>query len=474
MIKYFSKLTAEELEKFGEFVSSPYFNKSKRVTSLFTYLKSLYPEIKKEDINKEALYKHIYGNEPYNDSKARKLLSDFNEAFEKFLLQIEREKDELDDSVKLLRLLNNRGIRKRYEAVHKNIIAQLDKSFLKDDEYYYTRANIAYEDYYFNFEKQRHEYPPQLQERSDNFDYFFIFSKLHAFRDMMNHQSNMVKDLKFRRGFYDEIISHIEKNITNIKDNHPNIYIVYLSFMMETNLDNEAYVKEYETYLGRNLNKIPKNRLNYYYTYLTSYYMKKIRSGAIEVRRNLFNIYKEMDANEFYKIDNTINEGEFTNPTSIAIAISEYKWAENFIEKYKKDLGPGTSPDIVDLAYANIYFYRKNYSEALNQLQSVSDKSPWNYINSKFLLSKIYYEKRDFVQIEYILDNLIHYANRNKMINKAEIDAVEKFSAVMKKIVKCVNKPNEVFVLKKQTDKDKTFIPSRLWLYEKMDEIINK
>ncbi|MBK8983971.1 MAG: hypothetical protein IPM38_17050 [Ignavibacteria bacterium] len=54
-------------------------------------------------------------------------------------------------------------------------------------------------------------------------------------------------------------------------------------------------------------------------------------------------------------------------------------------------------------------------------LNQVDIKDPTYYINSKFLLGRVYYERGETERVNYILDNLIQYKrNKNTLRRAAE------------------------------------------------------
>jgi hypothetical protein len=85
-MKRLNKLDKNTLLRFENFINFPYFNKYKTVINLFSYLKLHYPEISDEHLTKKKISWHVYKQKRVNAEKVRKLISQFNLLFEKFLV----------------------------------------------------------------------------------------------------------------------------------------------------------------------------------------------------------------------------------------------------------------------------------------------------------------------------------------------------------------------------------------------------
>lgn len=471
MIKYFNSLSQEEVEKFDEFVSSPYFNKNEKNIKLFKYLKSLYPFLEPPDIKNEALFKNIY-DEPYNAVKASRMISDFNRVFEKFIYQLEHENNIIYNNLLCLTALSKRGLRKKFEENSKKIIENFDEQFLKDDDYYYTYQNIQYENYSFYRDELSSAFPPeQLQKRSDNLDYFYFFSKLHTFRDMLLYQDNAGKKLNFTHRMRDEILTFIRDNAAELKEHHPNLYIIYLSLMMESNLEDNSFAVEYIEYLAYNHDRIPKGKLKYYYNYLLSFYITKVNNGELSFRKNLLELIKIIDKYNLFLFNEFIPETDFNRAVITALTVGEFEWAEYFINTYGKRLQPDIKENIVNLSLAKLYFYKKDYAKASKWLQKVTEKASSTFINSRILEAKIAYEEKNFISIDYLIEGMRRYLERNKKVREIDVINNKKFLYFLRELVKLHSNKENTLIIKKQLDNEEGFVPDKYWLYAKIGEL---
>src|SRR4030095_15838530 len=206
MLRSLNDLTALEIEQLGNFMVSPFFNSRPKLISLFHYLKKKYPNISKLDISKETIFAEIYKDENYSDTKVRKLISDFTILFEKFLVHIEMAKIDGDyEKTILLEALQKRGMAKRYELNYREINKLLSEKFIKDDIYYRNIARIETLNSFGTYGNGTEtETAKSLQNASDNIDFYFIFSKLHVFREMVIRRMISNEKFNFKMAFFED------------------------------------------------------------------------------------------------------------------------------------------------------------------------------------------------------------------------------------------------------------------------------
>lgn len=475
MIEYFKYLSKSEVEKFEQFVNSPYHNNSQRIIKLFDYLYSKYPDIEPKVINREAISSSVYPSEKYNDTNIRKLLSKFTAIFEKFLVQLEFENEERRNKTLLLRSLRVRSMNKRFESNFKEISELQSKSFSKDDSHYENQFNLERENYYFNFNKLKFTFASCLQSKSDVLDYHFIFSKLHTFNEMFNSQRISGKILPYNKTFLNEIISFIEANKRTISLKHPNIYIIYHQIMMSIYND-VKYLNELFRYIKVNEKKFSKVQLSYYYYYLASYFMHEINKGQLKYFEEVFKIYKIMWNKDFFLIDNTLTDLDFNSIVNTGLAMKEFEWVEQFIDKYKNNIERTVAKDAYNMARAKIFFYKKDYNNVFPHLSNINYKDPNYYFNSKSLLGRVYYEMKNIDGVRYIIENLRQYLREKQTLTREYIQVISTFNKYMMELIKlsekkAANRKSGQFVLRKELDNEKKFVSHKSWFYEKINEL---
>ena len=475
MLEYFKDLTEEELVKFEKFVCSPYFNSQKNNVRMFEYLKGLHPDIKKDDISKKSLSINIYGEKDVNDVKIRKLISEFSLLMEKFYTQIEVDNESLRNKILLLQSLRKRGLQKRFEMNYNSTFKLLKKSFSKDESYYLNKINLVNEMFYFKFGDIRGEIEKGIQEKSDNLDYYFAFTKLHAFNEMIHNEGTKNKNSFFKKNYFDEIIRQVEENKGIIAKYHPNLLIIYYVVMMFETMD-DKFLNKLTDYLKNKGSKFHTNNLKYYYHYITQYYIKKTNLGQIQYREKAFEFYKYMREKKLFIIDNIITDFEFNNVVNISLALKEYDWLDCFVEEYKKYLDPSFAKDAYNLAKAKLMFGRKDYKNIFQYLNNVDFKDANYYAHSKFLLGRVYFDMGNINEAKYIVDNLKQYLRTKKEITSEQAETIKIFYYYLNELVKIIESDSESkkslkIIFTKELNNEKKLVPNKNWFYEKINAV---
>ncbi len=107
LIDILRTFSAEEMKKFGEMISSPYFNKQTPLIKLFDQIKIYYPEFRNEGLRKEIVYSGILPHKKYNYGSMKNLIFDLQKLAEKFITDQEIQKNKFELKKSLINTLQN-------------------------------------------------------------------------------------------------------------------------------------------------------------------------------------------------------------------------------------------------------------------------------------------------------------------------------------------------------------------------------
>jgi hypothetical protein len=135
-------LNKKELDRFGKFLSSPFFNTEDRFVKVFNVIKS-----EKENITREKIIRNLFGaGVSTTDARFRKLVSEFMALFERYLSEMEFEKDRYRRQMTLKqfagRHLNGYYTRQKVEAEVRTTGIKDEKYYSQMLEYYSFRYKI--------------------------------------------------------------------------------------------------------------------------------------------------------------------------------------------------------------------------------------------------------------------------------------------------------------------------------------------
>ena len=150
MFELLHGLSQQEFKKLGEFIKSPYHNKSTNVIRLYDMLNKKYSIIREQNLSVEDISSFIYNEKGGDSSRVRSLISDFAKLVEKFLILTEWEKNEIYQKTLLLTSLNQRNIIRTFNSTLNETLAVQEAEFNRDEDYYYNMIFLEVESFNYN------------------------------------------------------------------------------------------------------------------------------------------------------------------------------------------------------------------------------------------------------------------------------------------------------------------------------------
>ena len=472
LIRILRGLSKTEFKKFGDFLKSPYYNKSEKVIQLYDFLKDNYSEYEVDNITKESIAEYVYPETEYDEQKIRTLVSDFIKLIEKFLIVIEDEKNEVYQKLQLIRALNDRNISQSFSMVLKEALEMQKTEFNRDEDYYYNQMYLELESLNYKFKRDETFDREDYNKITSNIDLFFIITKLDMLHNVSIHEKNIKPDSNFNEWMYDEIIQYIEKNISLMKKEHPIIYMKYLILMSILNPDEEKYYESLKKYFTINWKKFNIFTREYVFGSLENYAVDRYNKGFLKFKNDRFFIYEFIEDNNILYYGNLISHIDFLNSITSALAVDEVVWAEKFYDKYKDKILPELKEDVLNLSLARIYYSKKEYEKAIMILNRISYKKYSFYLRSKTILAQIYYDNKDYEPTGYLIDAAKHYLNRKRgKMSVSEYDMFRNFFVFLGRLLN-LSKEDKYF-FKKELEK-KSNIVNKEWLLDKTREFGKK
>ena len=88
-------ISQSEYRRFGEFLNSPYHNKSRNILQLYELINERFDNFDSNTISIKKIAGYIYGGGKKSDQNARTLISNFTKLLEKFFVYTEFDKNPL-------------------------------------------------------------------------------------------------------------------------------------------------------------------------------------------------------------------------------------------------------------------------------------------------------------------------------------------------------------------------------------------
>ena len=464
-------ISPAEFRKFGEFLNSPYHNKSRKIIQLYELINFNYDEFDANVITNEKIAKAIFSGEGDKDQNVRTLISSFTALLEEFLVIEELNNNSLHGKTFLLKSLRDRNILKTFDMVSKEITEIQQKDFNRNTDYYYNE--FTFKETWLNYhgEDLDLDLDKSYQEMSDNADHLFIVTKLKVLNTVISRK--ILSGISIYKTYWavENILKYIEKNIDEIEQHHPIIYSEYKILMMVLEPDKVKHFHDLEKHVFHNISRYNEEELEQVYYSLSNYCVNKIALGEDKFVNELYKIHSNFEKTGFYEKNKNLQYTDFIGVIICGLNMKQMKWVEHFFETYKGNIASEVKRDTINLSSALIAFQNKKYKDCIGFLSKVGYKYTYFYLKSKETLIKAYYELGEIESLEAVVDAAKHYLKRHKEMLSIHFDRYILFLNYVINLMKLDKKQKpELKMLMKKLDENRTTI-AREWLIEKIIEM---
>jgi len=428
LIKLLKTFTPEEIKKFSEFISSPYFNKNKNVIKLYEILKKAYPNFDK--LTKENIYSEIFPGKKYMDNNLRVLMHQLHESAKEFTTQEYFIDIKYNYRYKeaLIANLYERGLYKESGKEIDNAILELKKLDFKDAEYFQFKFLMEYEKLYYlqlihQGKYEKYFTKSNIETPFRNLKNYFVIKVLSFYNIVLN--TKILYKIDIDTSLLEKIFSSFDYELFN---DSPLIQIYYKIIMLLTT-DDEKYYYTIKDLVLKHEKFLSPVRLDDIYVNMENYCRRKIRAGEKHYRRELFEILKLDLDKKIYKYEPYMPQNFYKNVLQYAAELKEFEWSENFILKYKDELRSDYRETVYCYCKAFLEAEKNNYEKALEYLSTLNTDELYLKIDVKLLQARLYYELNEYDSLNSAIDTTRHFLKNNKFI--AENRRVQ-FSTIIK------------------------------------------
>lgn len=480
IIQILDGIDKKELKSLYDFVNSPFFNKSRRLSDFYELIYKNYDVYKANGLTKKELAKKLYPGETYSkktDENIRKLLSDFGKLLDSYLITSRFMQDEDQNAMALVKTLRERGVEDRFRKKLADLKKKQEKVKYRDEKYYKLESELLDEALELEFTKKMLSYSETDQRASDYTDWNFIINKLRHYILMWNKQFYNKESLGYNWSFYYDIINFIDKNKNSIENSHPVINFMY-NVLMLYNEEEKVSLNDAKDFLIKNFMVFPADIYLQYNWELINYAMLQVNKGKIEHRRDILDMIKNLDERNYITKSKYLFPTNFKIAVDIAFAEKEYDWAEYFINKYKTKIQKEFANGLTNLSLAKLNFFKGEYHNAKLYQAKVAYNDYIHYFDAKILLARIEFEKKDYNNVLGVLETLKKFIKSHNELPEIYLKSFQKFVINISLLMKIYEEEllgNDVeHSTKKLYDSvidSEGYIYAKNWFIEKLEQI---
>lgn len=497
LITLLEKLSSKDLNRFEDYLRSPYFCKGTILAEVFSILKKHHfnnRKFSKRDIrlntqNSEILttvLNKLSPHKKFNEARIRNIFSKLHKELIRFLGFESFLNSGTDQLKHLLTVINQKHLGNEWEKAIKHYIDGFSSLI---DSSFFLNSHII-ESYKFNFsylnKKVKKIDQAKLELGCINnstaylFYYFimefvssFITNRTYLHQYNLSQQNSLIEKL-VKKGLINELGKVLDKN-----DRHIfviEIYSILLEMFIST--DNKQLYFQYRNLVFKNISNFSRDEIYFHFINIITYLTINLKNEANEsYSKELMEIYKVMLDKEYY-INSAINHLPrelYRNILFHGLKMKELKWVNDFIMNYSRKVHPEEIRNLESYGYAYLNYYEGRYSESLKHLNEINT----NYFLYKFdlrnLTLRLYYE------LDYLEETLCQikaykeYLRNNKVIASEKNTRYANFIKYYDKFIqlRLNNKFNDIDYLLYLIKKNKS-VAFKEWLTGKIIKFLNK
>ncbi|MFN0276815.1 MAG: hypothetical protein ACKVPJ_13795 [Chitinophagales bacterium] len=461
------KLQKEDLNRFSDYLLSPYFNKKKVLCNFWDALKKYAPDFIFDEKQKKQVFTAAF-HKTFNDAYYRNICSDMLSAVLHFLtiksfeknnqlvsetgvdMLIEKELYELADKQLKLAQKNSEKTTGRYIDRLKNRIWFNDKE---------TTLKIR---------KSRNKQEEIATYMYENTGYKKImdYMLVKCFLQFLNKQ-------KAASSSGIQSITREAEKILAIYENglhSGDLFVKYYYLVTKIRLlkDDSRY-PELKKLLMKNEAGLVSEDLENIVIAMLSCLSEKVESGDSYWYNEMLEVYDFRLKNKLWNLNGNLSYVALFNIVFIALQLNKIQYAEYVVEKYPLYVAANIRKNITDLCLAYIHFYKNDIAAAHKYLVKIETENIMIKYELRTLQSMIYFEQKEYLVLLSYLDSFKHFISYN-------IDSLEeiisnnriKFCAYLSQLVKVKTDPDKKNEKKLKAEIEADQFLLKDWLLEKL------
>ncbi|MCB0728570.1 MAG: hypothetical protein KDD00_14000 [Ignavibacteriae bacterium] len=474
LLKTFSK---EEIKKFDDLLSSPYFNKKKTLIRFYSELMKFHPEFPDDKISKENIYSKTFPGKNFNEQVIKNLNSEMLRLIKVFF-EIELiGTDRFERKINLLKQLVRRKADKVYLSELKGFENELnEQSDISERKFHYL---FLLEELKIAYHLERNEQPKVFDKVMKSGEHLILYFHLHFIKTIsnlninrqtysVNYETNLPAEY-FDNTSYENIIKYMKDNKISNSDLFE---MYYLRVKCNTYPFEEVHYFKFKELLLNNYNSLDKIETYGLFIALEAYCLRKLMSGDLKFSKELFDIFRiEIDKN-FYKFSDAspVTFMKFRNTYLTALRLHEFDWFEKFIDDYKNDLIESDRNAVLKIAYAYFNFEKDEFENTLKLLADLNPPQLFLKMDIRNLTLMAHYELDYIDSVLSQIDSYKHFLTGSNSL----------FEAMRESNFRFLNSLNSLILMKEKDQKDSLeelklnlipYVGERriVWLIEKID-----
>ncbi len=377
-IEILKTLDKKELKRFGDFLQSPYFNNLTALIKIYYEVKKAHPEFIGSSLQSEVIFKKIYPNDNFKETRIQNLYAEFGTQLKKFLgyERFASEKTEID--IYTTEALMDKNLNKISQKVLNKFLEENNNGLQSDSDSFYKLLRMN-NNYLTNQQFLREDGTEFFAERVNDYTetlMLFFFKNLFQLSALISDETVSQRKKKNNMNEIFDIVN-IDKLFVYFDKNKPQ-YSSYLKiyYYMQPYVLRDMNEAQYNI-LKEEILKIIRltSKITGYILIITIIHMlhEIMISKDKKYYREIFEFSKLFDELKFFPDKDIPNfsNGAFHNIFIVAIILKEYDWAEDFVNEYSQYLNKEFRKNQKNYSMGILSFKKGKYEKSLDYFNEV-------------------------------------------------------------------------------------------------------
>ncbi|MEM1328443.1 MAG: hypothetical protein AAGI23_20985 [Bacteroidota bacterium] len=406
LLRTFDKKEVRDCRKW---LRSPYHNQRQDVIDLFDYFFKGSNLEKETKLRKEKVFTVLFPKESFDDAKIRQSMHFLLRALESYLLFKESTIQSFSTQLILAKIYRKRQLNKTAQKALQHTDQLLGDIFTRSSSYYWNNFVYEQEAYVQHVLNNNNRYLyDNVQKLSETLDEAYCIEQLRLVCLRLSTIKSS-QDVSYT--------SLIEKlSLPNIKYIKSEGIKIYFTLYLLLTQPSQTHFNRLKQEVESNLFLLDTDAIREFLLLLINYCVRKINSGEKQYLAELFHFYQLLIEHNAFLENGFLNPNLFKNIVTNGSILNEFDWVEQFIHDYKEYLDDDHRENYTTFCLAQLYYYKKDYDTAMRYLAAYEYDDILLNLNSRGMLTKMYYELAETTALEAHLESSKVYLRRKKGI----------------------------------------------------------
>ncbi|MDQ3194769.1 MAG: hypothetical protein M3P82_07215, partial [Bacteroidota bacterium] len=418
--------SVEELNKFEDFVRSPYFNKKDIIFSLYSEIKKYAPDLNNAELKREIVWDKLFPGKEFNYGIMKNMIHDLSKLCEKFITLEFYSKNELSMFYTLVEEIDNRNIEKILSTKllsfdkHFNI-EKVKESSLSGHEYFYILSKIYWLKIANGYNKSNSDFENERRLGSEYLIYSFLINLYKIFGNLrvlklnkINHDEKDIVDLFLELLGEREMKKILDYSKANSENNFRILNCYYSMYRSVSSVNNAELYYEFKSAISEVSNLICDADLRYLCVNLSNS-LVNLNAQHMNKEQEIFDNYNMMIANNIFTESNgVLKDNKFNNYILIQSALQGTAEMEKFIALYIDMLPEDKRVNSYNFGMAHLNFVKGDFPKSLEYILKINIA----YFDMKYYVKNLqmmnYFELDDYESFIFAFDSYKHFTSKNK------------------------------------------------------------